>query len=126
MPEQSIQENKELIRGYFAAWDARDPAAIRKYFADDFSTIYTDWTGNEVHVGPTDVHDWIVGWLDVISAMKHEIHELVVEGDQVVTNVTCSGVHEGTIHGIEPTGKPVEVEEYLRFRIDDAEIVELD
>jgi len=57
--------------------------------------------------------------------MTHEIHGLVAEVDQVVAHVTCQGVHDGAIHGIEPTGNTVSVEEYLRFHIDD-EIVEFD
>lgn len=126
MPETAPHENKELLREYYEAWDAGDPAAIESFFADDFSTTYTDWTGAEVRVGPTDVHDWIAGWLDVMAAMTHEIHDLVAEDDTVVANVTYRAIHEGAIHGIEPTGNAVEVEEYLRFRIENDEIVELD
>lgn len=126
MPEQSTHENKQLIREYYAAWDAGDTEAIATFFADDFSTTYTDWMGEEVRVDHTDVHDWISGWLDVMSEMTHHIHELVAEGDQVMANVTYRAIHDGTIHGIDPTGNTVEVEEYLRFRIKNDEIVEFD
>lgn len=126
MTEKSTHENKELIRSYYAAWDAGDPGVIATFFADDFSTTYTDWAGEAVRVGPEDVHDWIAGWLDVMSEMTHQIHELVAEGDQVIANVTYRATHDGTIHGIEPTGNRVEVEEYLRFRIEDDEIVAFD
>ncbi|WP_247729660.1 ester cyclase [Halovivax limisalsi] len=115
-----------MIREYYAAWDAGDPDAIAAFFADDFSTTYTDWMGEEVRVAPADVHDWIAGWLDSMAEMTHQIHELVAEGDQVVANVTYRAIHDGTIHGIEPTGNTVEVEEYLRFRLENGTIVELD
>lgn len=126
MADASTRANEALIEAYYAAWDAGDPDEIAAFFADDFSTTYTDWTGDEVRVDPADVHDWVAGWLDVMAEMTHEIHELVADGDQVMAHVTYRGVHEGRVHGIEPTGHTVEVEEYHRFRIEDDEIVELD
>lgn len=126
MAERAANRNKELIREYYAAWDAGDADAIATFFADDFSTTYTDWTGEEVRVAPVDVRDWIAGWLDSMAEMTHQIHELVAEDDQVVANVTYRAVHDGAIHGIEPTGKTVAVEEYLRFRVENGTIVELD
>lgn len=44
----------------------------------------------------------------------------------MVANVTYRAIHDGAIHGIEPTGNAVQIEEYLRFRIKNDEIVELD
>jgi steroid delta-isomerase-like uncharacterized protein len=126
MADTPTRENEELIREYYAAWDAGDPDEIAAFFADGFSTTYTDWMGNETSVGPGDVHDWIAGWLDVIADTTHEVHDLVADGDRVMAHVTYRGVHEGRIHGIEPTGNTVEVEEFLRFRIQDGGIVELD
>ena len=126
MTAPANHQNKALVRDYYAAWDAGDSDAIAAFFADDFTTTYTDWAGSDVRVESAGVHDWITGWLDVIAEMTHEIHELVAEADQVMAHVTYRGVHAGTVHGIEPTGKTVEVEEYLRFRIDDDKIVELD
>lgn len=125
MADASTHENEALIQEYYTAWDAGDPGEIATFFADDFSTTYTDWTGTENRVGPSDVHDWIAGWLDVMAEMTHEIHELVADGDQVMAHVTYRGVHDGPVHGIEPTGYTVEVEEYLWFRIEDDEIIEL-
>lgn len=126
MASTSAQRNKELVRNYFEAWDAGDPAAISKLFADDFTTTYTNWTGEEVIVKPADVHDWIAGWLAVIDEMTHEIHALVAEDDQVMVQITYRGVHDGEVFGIEPTGTRIEVQEYLRFRIENTKIVEFD
>lgn len=118
--------NRALIRDYFAAWDAGDPEAIAAFFADDFTTTYTAWTGDEVTVEPAAVTDWIAGWLDVIADMTHEVHTLVAEDDQVMAQITYRGLHAGELFGIEPTGTRVEVDEYLRFRIEAGQIVELD
>ncbi len=119
-------EHKALIREYFAAWDAGEPEAIAAFFADDFSTTYTAPTGDEVRVEPADVREWIADWLGVIADTSHEVRELVAEDDVVMARVTYRGVHAGELLGIEPTGNRVEVEEYLRFRLADGEIAELD
>lgn len=126
MTDTSARENEALVREYYAAWDAGDPDEIATFFADEFSTTYTDWTGEETRVDPEDVREWIAGWLDVMAGTTHDVHELVADGDQVMAHVTYRGIHDGRIHGIEPTGHAVEVEEFLRFRIRDGEIVELD
>jgi len=51
----AAKQNKELIRDYYAAWDAGDPDAIAAFFADDFSTTCTHWAGNDIRVEPADV-----------------------------------------------------------------------
>lgn len=126
MDRTAAAENKKLVRAYYAAWDTGDPEAIATFFADGFSTSYTDWTGEEHRVEPAEVDDWIAGWLDIMAEMTHEIHDLVAAGDQVIAHVTYRGVHEGRIHGIEPSGTGVEGEEYVKFRIEGDRIVELD
>lgn len=126
MADAPARRNEELIREYFEAWDAGDPEAIAAFFADDFTTTYTGWTGEEVRVDPDDVHDWIAGWLAVVDEMTHEIHAVVADGDQVMAQITYRGVHAGEVFGVEPTGTRVEVREFLRFRIANGEIVDLD
>ena len=126
MAKATATANQELVRDYFTAWDDGDPEAIARFFADDFSTTYTDWTGAEVRIEPDDVHDWIAGWLAVIGDMTHEIHELVASDDTVMAHITYRGVHEGAVCGIEPTNTPVAVEEYLTFHVENGEIVDFD
>lgn len=126
MDGHSTTEHKALIRDYFAAWDGGDPEVIASFFADDFSTTYTNWAGEEIQITPDEVTDWIAGWLDVVAEMTHEIHRVVSEDDTVFAHITYRGVHDGEISGIAPTGNRIEVEEYLRFRIEDGEIVDFD
>lgn len=126
MTSTTTQANKTLIRDYFRAWDHGDVDAITEFFAEDFSTSYKGWNDEEVRVNPEDVRDWIAGWQETFSGMTHEIQELVAEGDQVVAQITYQGVHTGPLYDIEPTGNTIEVDEFLRFRIDDGAIVEFD
>ena len=126
MTERPVDGTEALVREYYDAWDAGDPARVEACFGVDFSTTYTDEQGETVRVEAGDVHGWITGWLDIVADMDHEIHSLVADGDQVMTRITYRGTHVGEVFGVEPTGTRVEVEEFHRFRIRDGRIVELD
>lgn len=119
-------ENEALIREYFRAWDEGDVDAIAACFADDFSTTYAGPDGEEVTVEPSDVRAWIAGWLDTISEMRHEVHDLVADDDRVMAKITYTGTHSGEVFGVEPTGNRVEVREFCSFRIEDGSIVAFD
>lgn len=125
MTQSTTEANKELVHEYFDAWEDQDPAAATAVFAADFSTTYTDPTGDEVTLESEDLHDWIAGYLEPLSEYTHEIHEMVAEEDWVLTRITYSGIHDGVLLGVEPTGNRVEVQEHLSFRIDDGGIVEM-
>jgi len=56
--------------------------------------------------------------------MRHEIHDLVAEGDLVALRATPTGTHEGVFLGVEPTGKKVQFEVMALFRIVDGKIQE--
>lgn len=56
--------------------------------------------------------------------LRHEIHDLVAEGDRVVLRATAIGTHEGPFLGVEPTGAEVGLEVMATFRIVDGQIEE--
>lgn len=53
-----------------------------------------------------------------------EPQELVATDDHVCVAYTLTGTHEGEFHGIEPTGKKIEVRGVQIGRFEDAKIVE--
>jgi predicted ester cyclase len=55
---------------------------------------------------------------------QFEEHEMVAEADQVLVRWTVRGIHEGTIWGAPPTGKPFAIEGANVFRVRDGKIVE--
>ena len=125
MTTASEKANKQLIHEYFDAWEERNPEAIAEFFADDFSSSYTDPTGEEVTIKAEDVQEWLAGYLGILCEYTHEIHELVAEDDWVIARITYSFVNDEEYLGIEPTGNQVDVKDYLSFRLEDGSIVEL-
>jgi len=53
-----------------------------------------------------------------------EIHDQVAEGDQVATRKTFHGTHKGSLMGIPPTGKRVQIGVIDIVRIANGQIVE--
>lgn len=51
--------------------------------------------------------------------------EIIAEGDKVVKRWTFHGTHTGEWHGIPPTGKPVTINGFSMYRINDGKIQEI-
>lgn len=45
-----------------------------------------------------------------LKDLRVEIRDQIAEGDTVTTRKTITGIHTGTLLGIEPTGKAIEIQ----------------
>jgi len=66
-----------------------------------------------LHVSDTYI-EGCVGWkqyassfLNTFSDIVISVEDTIAEGDKVVANWTCGGIHSGELQGIAPTGKRV-------------------
>lgn len=57
--------------------------------------------------GVQGLKDWMQQFFQAFPDLKATIHEMVAEGDIVVTRLTCQGTHKGAFMGAAPTGKNV-------------------
>lgn len=62
--------------------------------------------------------------LAAFSDLRVTIHQMLAEGDKVVTHKTFHGTHQGVFRGMPPTGKKITVDVMDIFRIVDGKIVE--
>lgn len=120
----AAEENKELIRRYFAAID--DACAegnadiIDEFLAPDF-VEHNPFPG----VPPTS-EGWKQAFMEFVNGAPgyHVVEDLVAEGDKVVGRITAYGKHEGELFGIPRTGKDFKVTGSAIWRIRDGKIVE--
>lgn len=56
--------------------------------------------------------------------LEVDINDIIAEGDRVVSRHTVSGTHEGEFMGVPPTGKEIEWDAILIFRIVDGKITD--
>lgn len=104
----------ETMRAYIDAWNDHDIDAILAYFADDQGGEWDDQRLRSV------CEEWFTAFPD----LRHEIKELVTDGEWVLGRLVLHGTHDGPFHGLPPTGTEIEVSDYFSTRFNDGEIVE--
>ena len=117
----SIEENKNVIRRYQAAYNNNDLDALDEVVAMDVLTpkIMPGFpSGLE---GAKTVHRRsLLGMPDFHTT----IDDLIAEGDKVVARVTMTGTHTGDFWGFPATGKKVSFTGIYIARIENGKIVE--
>ena len=56
--------------------------------------------------------------------MKHEIYDIIAEGDKVVVRMTTSATHKGYLGDIAPTNNKISYSVTDIFRVDNGKIYE--
>ena len=116
----ALEENKRLIRHFFAGVNARDMDAFEVFAPDavhhnPFPETTPGREGNKQ------------GMLLLFAAFpdwQTTIEDLIAEGDKVVVRMTQRGTHRGTFFGLAATGKQVTVAGIAIFRLRNSQIVE--
>jgi steroid delta-isomerase-like uncharacterized protein len=75
--------------------------------------------------GPQGMKEWMQQFFQAFPDLTATVHEMVAEGDLVVTRLTCQGTHKGTIAGAAPTGKKVTFTALDMVRIKDGRATEV-
>lgn len=117
----STEENKALVRRFYAEIDKGNLEAMDELVADD----YIDHSPPPFPVGPG-----LEGFKEAFKLFwkatpgHHTIEDQVAEGDKVVTRMTAYGKHEGDLPGIPRTGNDMKMTAVVIHRIADGKLVE--
>ncbi len=117
----TADENKDLVRRYFAEIDRRGDESV----LDEF--VSKDFVDHGPAPGCTPDLEGLKVAFDMFrtgSPGTHRIDDLIAEDDKVVVRVTGQGVHAGDLFGIPPTGREFSVTGVTILRIADGKIVE--
>lgn len=117
----TLVDNKEIVRRFAEEFlnEGRYETG-KELLAEDIAdhTPYGETTGREA---VTETMETVRAAFPDLVLMPHEI---IAEGDTVAVRMTQRGTHEGTFMGIEPTGKPFEIQAMGFARLEDGKIVE--
>jgi len=117
-----IEQNKELVRRQFDllnAGDAKGAAAL--------------WVQDALNHGRKVDSKQMESVYESLNSLqeRHEIHEMIAEGEWVSVRTTCRGRHaakvrvnSGIFAQVEPTGRKYEVQHIHMFRVVDGRIKE--
>ena len=75
--------------------------------------------------GLQGLKSWMQQFLQAFPDMKVTVHEMIAEGDVVVTRLTCQGTHKGTFMGAAPTGRSVRFSALDMVRIKNGQATEV-
>ena len=102
--ETAQEQNKQLIRQYFEAYDQQDTEGIGQLVSSNNYSF---------HISGMQPMDWketkqfyAVAW-STFPDLHHEILDIVAEGDKVAVRYNIIGTHKAEFQGIPPTGKEV-------------------
>ena len=113
------EQNKALVRQFIEEFEKRK-ALPEELIDQNFATHIAgfpsmDLAGYKVHVS---------GLFTAFPDFKHDIEDLIAEGDKVACRTTLRGTHKGEMMGIAATGKEVTFSRFAIYRISGGKIVE--
>jgi steroid delta-isomerase-like uncharacterized protein len=111
--------NAELIRSSFELLNQGNVAALREYWTDESVERFPDRTCR----GADEIAAYFEEVLAAISDWHIDIRTIAEQGEDVFVQWRVTGRHTGTIQGIEPTGKPVEIDGMDHFVLRDGKVV---
>jgi len=118
MPE-NMQGIVDLLTEF---WNTGKPELAAQLYGDQAER--TDPNQPEPARGAQQIANYVGEVHAGFPDFKLEIKQRIGEGDQVATEWTCTGTHNGEFQGIPPTGRRVEITGMTLNRIKDGQIVE--
>ena len=120
----SIEEdNKALVRGYFALLNRKD-LPTEEWIAPLASNIVYHRAGMPDVTGLTGMKQLLEMSRSAIADMHGTVEDLVAEGDKVACRYSGRFTHQRALMGVAPTGKAITVTGIAIYRIADGKIQE--
>jgi predicted ester cyclase len=117
----STKEQKAVVRTFVEAVNSRDYDRFGEVFARE-ATI--SFSGVTMPCHPDAARELAVGWVAVFPDWHVDLLELVAEDDKVVAWMPWTGTQQGPLVDLQATGRRVEVDEMIMFRLVDGLVVE--
>jgi steroid delta-isomerase-like uncharacterized protein len=117
----SGEQNRAVVRRFFAAIDGRDPAGVEAALAPSYACHFVGAPG------PMDgatFAGFVSGFQAAFPDLTHTVEELLVEGDTGAARLTIRGTQRGDFQGIPASGRTVEFKAMNHYRFEGGRIVE--
>lgn len=117
----SLEQNKAIVLKFYAAFDQKDVEQARELMS---SNIVGRGMGTDTLKGYDAFMQYGIMMFAAFPDGRHTLEEVIAEDDKVVTRGTFSGIHQGELMGIPPTGKQVKFSVVHIDRVVNGKIVE--
>ena len=105
--QETVRTAEEVVRSYFDAVIARDPAAMAGHWADEG---IEDIVPVGVFRGPEEVRAYFTELFTAVPDADMTIERVLAKDDNVLVQWRMSGTFDGgPLMGVEPTGRRIEL-----------------
>lgn len=115
----NIEENKALVRRFFAAIEAADFEVFDQIVAED----YNDHLAGQ-SPGRETLKQYFGGLHATFSDLKLPIAAIVAEDDKVAVLNSVRGTHKGSFAGLKATGRSIDAMAFQLYRIQNGQLAE--
>ncbi len=99
------QNKATVLRGYREMVDGHQLELAHELFTPDYTGTYTGAPGPVR--GPEEFRAFVGGFHAAFPDLRHDIEDIITDGDTVVVRATVRGTHTGDLMGLPPTGRTV-------------------
>ncbi|HEX5414562.1 MAG TPA: ester cyclase [Chloroflexota bacterium] len=121
----STEANKALLRQFFAYAD--QSAAGEDIWHHAAEIVAPTFRANVPGAPPLDFQgfrQFVEAFNAGFPGYRHDIEDMIAEGDKALARITWYGTHRGAFQGIPPTGKSAAMAGMNLIRVEDGRIAE--
>ena len=118
------EANKQVAQQIYDVWDGDDADVLDELIAEDVILHRPHYMGGTAH-GLEGYKSNLFMVREAIPDLFFKSHKVLAEDDMVVAYASFGGTHEGELAGIEPTGKSVEVDDFVLYRFENGKVAEV-
>jgi steroid delta-isomerase-like uncharacterized protein len=119
----STEENARTTRRiYDELWNERKLEVADELIAEGGTNYDTGVL--PMPFGPEEMKGTVLMIAAAFPDNRHEVEEIIADGDRAVLRCTLTGTHEGPFMGLPPTSRKIEVTEIHIYRLKDGKAVE--
>ena len=117
-----LARNKQLIEEHYTALWSGDEAALRRQMAEDFLDHGNPGSAPACGIDHVVAHSKSAR--EIFPDMKVSFRQMAAEGDRVAVHAVWRGTHSAPFMGVPATGKTIEFEGMVFWRIVNGKIAE--
>lgn len=120
----SIETNKALIRRWIdEGWNGGSLAVVDAVYAPD--VVQHDAASPLPVTSAQALAQYVGGFRAAFPDLHFTVDDLIAEGDRVVWRFTATATHRGSLMGIPPSGRQINVTGIVIFRVASGKIAEV-
>ncbi len=123
MTTETNANTQTVLRAYRELVDGGNMALADELLAPDYTGFYSG--APQPVRGPEGFRQFLGGFTAAFPDLRHDIEQVICEGDTVVVQTTARGTHQGELMGMLPaTGRTMAISAIAFFTLRDGRVIE--